>query len=293
LRLLALFSRNVIKGACTGGAGSLLKENLTVLRRLGNERDIARVLTKIGILALSRNDDHTRAAALFEEALYLVRKVGDVRGIAVALSNLGFTTLSRGNSQRATALFEEALSKNREVGDARGVAASLLNLGLAALTRPDDDRAEGLLRESLKTLPEAEDEQTMVECLEAMAGAAGARGQARRAVRLWGAGQALREGIGAPLPSDERAILEPHVATARTQLGEKAWEVTLAEGRKLTLEQAVEYALLREEPVPSVASAPKRRPSVDEPPLALTRRETEVAALVARGSLTARSPKSW
>jgi DNA-binding NarL/FixJ family response regulator len=98
-----------------------------------------------------------------------------------------------------------------------------------------------------------------------------------------GAGQALREGIGAPLPSDERAILEPHVATARTQLGEKAWEVTLAEGRKLTLEQAVEYALLREEPVPSVASASKRRPSVDEPPLALTRRETEVAALVARG----------
>ena len=93
----------------------------------------------------------------------------------------------------------------------------------------------------------------------------------------------LREDIGAPLPSDERAILEPHVAIARAQLGEEAWEATLAEGRELTPEQAVEYALSREDPAPSVPSGPERRTSVDEPPLALTRREEEVAELITQG----------
>jgi predicted ATPase/DNA-binding SARP family transcriptional activator/DNA-binding CsgD family transcriptional regulator/Tfp pilus assembly protein PilF len=264
-----------------GRATQLLEESLVLLRELANERDIARVLTSLGILALSRND-HARAAALLEEALTLVRKAGDVRGMAIALNNLGFATLFRGDPERATTLLKESLEKYREVGDTHGMASSLLNLGLARLTRGDHGRAAVLLKESLAVVQDTEDKQTVAECLEAMAGVAGMQALAKRTAQLWGAAQKLREDIGAPLPSDERAILEPHVAIARAQLGEEAWEATSAKGRKLTLEQAVEYALSREESAPSVPSDPERRPSVDEPPVALTRREMEVAALVAR-----------
>jgi DNA-binding CsgD family transcriptional regulator/tetratricopeptide (TPR) repeat protein len=265
-----------------GRAAGLLEESLAVLRELGNKRDIARVLTGLGISALSRCD-HARAAVLFEEALSLVRKVGDVRSMALSLNNLGFATLLSGDPERATTLFEEALARNREVGDTHGIASSLIQLGLAALTRGDHGRAAGLLEESLAVFRNTADKQTVAECLEAMAGVAGRQELAHRAARLWGAAQMLREDIGAPLPSEERAILEPHVAIARAQLGEKAWEATLAEGRELTPEQAVEYALSREDHAPSVPSGPERRTSVDEPPLALTRREEEVAELIAQG----------
>lgn len=50
----------------------------------------------------------------------------------------------------------------------------------------------------------------------------------------------------------------------------------------MTPEQAVEYALSEEEAAPPAASAPKASPA-EKPPVKLTRREEEIAALVARG----------
>ena len=265
-----------------GRATELLEESLAMLRRSGSERSIARVLSSLGILVLSRYD-HVRAATLFEEALSLLRKAGDVRGVAISLNNLGFATLFDGGYERATALFEEALAKNQEVGDARGVAISLNNLGLASLMRADHERAGTLLEESLTILREEEDKQTVVECLEAMAGVAGARRQARRAARLWGVAQALREDIGAPLPSHELALLEPYLTTARSLVKEEAWEAARMEGRSMTLARAVEYALSDEEPEPQVSPTPKRRPPPGAQSDVLTHREEEVAAMVAQG----------
>jgi DNA-binding CsgD family transcriptional regulator/Tfp pilus assembly protein PilF len=264
-----------------GRAVRLLEESLTVLRRSGNQRDIGLTLNNLGIVAYFR-DDLTWAATLFEEALYLLRKVGDVRGMAVSLNNLGSTTLSQGNSERATALFEEALVNDREVGDTRGVAASLLNLGLAALIQGDYGQADGLLKESLTLLQEVEDKQTVVECLEAMAAVSAAREQARRAARLWGAAELLREDIGAPLPSKERAIFEPYLASARSWLKQEAWEATLTEGRAMSFEEAVECALLAEELSPPAPLASEQQATGAQPP-DLTRREKEVATLVSQG----------
>jgi non-specific serine/threonine protein kinase len=265
-----------------GRAARQLEEHLGMLRLSGNERDIALALVRLGLLAIHL-EEYTRATTLLEEALSLIRRGGDIRGVAVTLNNLGFATLCSGNSERAAALFEEALSKNQEVGDTRGVGASLLNLGLAALSQADYERAEELLRESLKTLADAEDEQAVVECLEAMAGVAGARGQAERAVRLWGATRALREGIGATMVPGERAILEPHLASAHSRLGTEAWDAALTEGRGMTSEQAVEYALSQEAPEPQVSPTPERRQPVGAQLDVLTHREEEVAAMVAQG----------
>jgi DNA-binding CsgD family transcriptional regulator len=239
------------------------------------------VLTSFGIIA-DRQGDHERAAALFEEALSLHRNVGDVRGVAVSLNNLGFAMLSRGDGERAMTLFEEALARDRENRDAEGIACSLVNLGLAALIRGKLGRAAKLLEESLAVLQEVQNKQTMVECLEAMAAVAGARRQTRRAARLWGATQAVRENIEAPLPPDERALLEPYLANARARVGEAAWEAAYAEGRAMGLEEAVEYALVAEELAPS-ALLPPEHPSVGRQVAALSSREKEVAALVARG----------
>lgn len=67
-----------------------------------------------------------------------------------------------------------------------------------------------------------------------------ARGQPEKAVRLWAAVEALRERIGAPPRDIERARYEPLVATARETLGEEAFAKAWAEGRGLTLEQALD-----------------------------------------------------
>ena len=72
---------------------------------------------------------------------------------------------------------------------------------------------------------------------------AGVRAQGARAARLWGAAEALRANIGAPLPLDARLLYEPSMAAARAQLGEVAWEAAFAEGMAMSPEEAAEYGL--------------------------------------------------
>jgi DNA-binding CsgD family transcriptional regulator/Tfp pilus assembly protein PilF len=264
-----------------GRATEMLEESLTLFRRSGTDTDVVRVLTALGILAISRGE-RARAVAWFEEALSLARKTGDVRGVAVSLNNLGHASLLRGDAERATALFEEALAREQEVGEVQGTAISLINLGLAALTRGDHGRATRLLLDGLGLLRKVDSKEIMVECLEVMAAVAGARAQAQRAARLWGAAQAFREDMGASLPSDEFTMLEPHLTTARSLVEEEVWETAFTEGQTMSFEEAVEYALLAEEPSPPTPPA-LEQPSTGAQPPDLTRREKEVAALVARG----------
>jgi len=73
-----------------------------------------------------------------------------------------------------------------------------------------------------------------------------------------------------------RALYEPYLAAAHSQLGEAVWEEVLAEGQAMSLEQAVEYTLSERETATSAAS------EAPSPPVALTLCEKEVALLVAR-----------
>ncbi len=88
----------------------------------------------------------------------------------------------------------------------------------------------------------------------------------------------MREDIGAPVLSDELTLHEPYMDAARTQLARGAWEAAQEEGERMTLEEVGEYALSENEAIPSVTVPPE-----DKAPHSLTRREEEVATLVARG----------
>jgi DNA-binding NarL/FixJ family response regulator len=113
---------------------------------------------------------------------------------------------------------------------------------------------------------------------------AGARGQGERAARLWGAAEALRTEIGAPLPLDTRLLYERSVAATHAQLGEVEWEAAFAEGMAMSAQEAAEYAL-SEEVVPTAPESPPSGGETHEPPTTdpLSAREREVATMVAQG----------
>jgi hypothetical protein len=69
------------------------------------------------------------------------------------------------------------------------------------------------------------------------------KGQTARAVQLFGAADALREKIGTPLPPSQQPLYDDLLRSMRAELGESAFESTWAEGRQLTLQQAIESAL--------------------------------------------------
>jgi non-specific serine/threonine protein kinase len=118
----------------------------------------------------------------------------------------------------------------------------------------------------------------IAECLEGFGAAAAAQRQARRAARLLGAANALREITGAPLPATERKQFEGLVQRIQQQLNPEAFVREQAVGRGLGLEHAVDYALTRAD-----SSDGTPRDAIESAPSALTQREHEVAVLVARG----------
>jgi hypothetical protein len=79
--------------------------------------------------------------------------------------------------------------------------------------------------------------------LEGLAAVAVAQAQSERAARLFGAAEGLREAMGAPLPSADRAEHDRSVTAAHTALGKAAFASAWAEGRAMPLEEAVRVAL--------------------------------------------------
>ena len=92
----------------------------------------------------------------------------------------------------------------------------------------------------------------------------------------------MREAIGTALSPLQLQTLEPYIAAPRAQVDDAAWEAAWQEGRRMSLEQTVEYAL-SEYPLSDEEPLPAKMPVPEESLSGLTSREVEVAALVARG----------
>ena len=99
------------------------------------------------------------------------------------------------------------------------------------------------LKESLILSRELGVKQGIAECLDGLAGVGVVLGVPERSARLLGAAEELREIISSPLPPADRAEVDGYVAAVRDALDEEAFEAAWAEGRAMTIEEAIEYAL--------------------------------------------------
>jgi len=100
---------------------------------------------------------------------------------------------------------------------------------------------------------------------------------------LWGAAEALREDIDTVFSPVERYVYQPYIDAAHAVLEEAEWGAAWGEGRALTLEESVECALSKEETPSMPVPVPAEKPLASPQQANLTRREQEVAVLIARG----------
>jgi tetratricopeptide (TPR) repeat protein len=159
------------------------------------------------------------------------------------LGNLGYFALDLGQQQTAHAHLEEAVALMREIGFRWGLANALNNLGNVARAQGNFAVAQTLYEESLRINQDLGDSWAIAYLLEDAGCLAAAQGEARRALRLVGAAAALRQAIGAPLPGSEQAKLDTQLQVAHAALSPADQEALLADGRGLSLAQAVAEAL--------------------------------------------------
>lgn len=220
----------------------LFQKSLKLARQEGNLHGMQRALTCLGGCALNRGEI-ARAQELFEQALELARCGDDSREVIFDLLQLGEATRIAGEYAASARWYQEGLQLAEELDDKWGQVSALLWLGVVKRHQGELTQAALLGKQSLKTSIEIDSNSKLTDSLESLAALAQVQGNVRRAARLFGATDALRQAIQVPLENVDCADYEQSVTATRAQLDENTFAKAWAEGRAMSKEQAVAYAL--------------------------------------------------
>ena len=244
LRARALHSAAFLALGCGDAehCSAVGEESLALYRSLGDREGIGRTVHLLGQAAveLGRRD---RALEYADESLRLARELGHVRGVIVSLRELGVLSAQDGDHRRANALFDESEQLARQHGDESALAAILLDRSRLALAARETGAAASLAKESIELYRRHGTTAGIADGVHVLALAAEAEGRPERAARLLGAAEALRETAGTPLAAANAGGFEAAVRRASELLGEAAFAAALAEGRALSVEEAVALAV--------------------------------------------------
>jgi predicted ATPase/DNA-binding CsgD family transcriptional regulator len=266
-------------------ARAVFEQTLALQRELGNTRGIAWSLFHLAWGRFLAQSDLNPVRLLLTEAEVLFKQLGDPWGMAECCQLLGRLTLQQGDAGAAYTLLEQSLRLFREIGNRRGIARALTGLGDVAAMRQDWASARLRYEESLSLAQEVGDRFQTASCLEGVAGIIATGGASLASVlwaaQLWGAAEALRETLGAPLSPVERAVSQERIAAARSSIGKRIFSAYWAQGRTMTPEQA----LAAQGKVTTLAmdAGPFSLRSIAANPAGLTAREVEVLRWVAHG----------
>jgi predicted ATPase/DNA-binding SARP family transcriptional activator/DNA-binding CsgD family transcriptional regulator len=252
---------------------TLAESCLELHRERGDQRGIAWALSSLA-MPVGELGDLDRSETLLEESLALSRELNDPYSTARALDTLGELNRAKGDFERARAYYTESLELFNQLDAKPHIAIVLHNLGQTALALGDPSGAMTQLRESLSRYQDLGHTYGRISCLSGIAGAASLSGDPAQAVRLFGAVHALRELNSVTADAADRIQQQKYLDSLCSTLGQNAFDAAWEAGRSLTLEEATTEALALD--ITKAAFTPP-------PLLSLSRREQEIALLVAQG----------
>ncbi|MEV0201186.1 LuxR C-terminal-related transcriptional regulator [Nonomuraea sp. NPDC050691] len=259
-------------------ARPLLEECRALSERLGDEAAVAGAVHITGFAALLAGD-FPRAFALLEEALARRRALG-CRGHGwVTLFQLAMAAVFM-DDPRAPGLCEEVLETARRERAEWSVSYGLWIVALDRWRRGDAEAAVTMMRDAIRVKVRCHDHLGLAQCLEGLAWILAGQGRRARAAELLGAAHMVWRSIGTSLSGlGHLARFHDRCEEGlRRDLGDERFAAGFLRGSELTLDAAAAYAL-EDGPAPEAGDAEQ------EPGLAalLTRREREIAELVAQG----------
>jgi len=214
-------------------------------RREGNRSDVA--WTLVSLAEVTVEDEDLDAAWTFcVEARQILEELAEPVGIAHTLEWMAGVALEREDRRAARPLLEERLAICRKLGDPALLVHALGGMGHLERDAGDYGRARAFYQESLLLRRELGSLFALAQSLEDLTVLAGRQRETERAIRLLGAAEAFCDTLGARPPVAIAAEYERTVTEGRAALGEAVFAATWAEGRTMSLEQAIQYAL--EEP---------------------------------------------
>lgn len=231
-------------------AASRFEESLALYETAGSQRGVGHALNCLGNVALDRGAPE-EATSYFERALTAFKLLEDHWSVALACTNLGWVAHVGGDAGRARTWYSHSLALHRSLGHERGIANTLCNLGRVARMEDDWRSATAFLEEALLLFRQLGELRGVAECLGELAATAAGEDRPGLAAQLYSAATGLRDAIGAPLSPGDVEAQERVLGGVREALGEPAFAEAWADGRGMSLDDAVLLALTRQPAAPT------------------------------------------
>jgi len=263
------------------GARSFANESLAIFRELGDKRGISNALQVLGVVAIDSKDyalaestlqealqnrrdltdvstialltnmgwaafglgDYALARKRLNEALTLSLTEGSRGGTSTALGGLAEVDLREGRYESASKLIEESLTIRREIGDKWQIGVALGVWAWIAVLQHDWDSAFSRLKESVAVREEIGDNGGLVWCLEKLGQVALGKENGEKATKVFSAAAFIRAAMGSAIDPFDQSEYERDIALLHKKLGEEKFNVAWNQGRALTLEKAIAFAL--------------------------------------------------
>ena len=255
----------------------LLEESRGLAFRLDDAVGLAYTARLAGLIAIFRGD-LPEATARFEEALERHRATDDPIGIVHALSRLASIAIFQGDFERAVSLCEESLAISDFHGERWYRSYTLWILGIAQWQKGHTAVATVTERDGLRLKSLFTDMLGTGNCTEALAWIAATEGNWKRSATLLGAVQRIWQVTGLSLYAYLGGFHSACVTDARKHLGDTRYERAFQHGQRFSPDQTIAYALGEQASTVTTPTRAQRRERSQ-----LTRREEQVAELVARG----------
>ncbi|MBO0686031.1 MAG: hypothetical protein J2P45_23025, partial [Candidatus Dormibacteraeota bacterium] len=234
--------------------------------------------------AASLAGDTTRALASARDALSAARRWGDPTSIAWAMHQLAVSARMKGRLGAADRLARSAVRTAEQLSNPFLTAVGLVTWGQVESDLDHHETARDLLARSLRLQLENRLDVGVLQVpvLELLAGEAITLGDPARAMRLVGAADAILSATGRSWPAGLEQLRDGWLRQAAEALPPRQSEAFRREGTEASIEHVLRYAVGQEEwSRPRKPGRDRRYVQVGE--LVLTRREREIARLVARG----------
>ena len=233
-------------GALAGGdinqAKILDEKSLELSQSISNKFGIAEVQYNLLIAIAFRSREFETARLLSESLLATHQELGDPEGIAAALSQGGLVALARSDYKRAQKLFRDSIEASREM---YSWGYALGGLGMAYLFNGEMDLARGYFLQAAKFAQQKWNPMFKASSIYWLAMYSFEQKQFRKFIQL----NSFLENEKSLfiyvyfLPPNILEAFQMNVIAARTKLNQDILNGIEAEGKAMTLEQALAYAL--------------------------------------------------
>ena len=222
-----------------------LHESEVLCRKFGYKDELASVLLYIVYITLEIHGPQAveQLQSYMEESLALSQGSVDPWAAVRIEGILARLAYFRGDLAEARRHADLMLDLHREMGDQRSIVGHQSDMAHIARQMGNYEEALILYRETLPDWQKIGHRGAVAHQLECLAFIAKAREQGERAVRLMSAAEALREASSSPRTPQERIEYDRELEGLRAGMDEKTFQLLWAEGRSMSMDQAVDFAM--------------------------------------------------